>query len=49
MPAPPLRIVQIVETLAPGGIEIVTLNLAIAHRMAGHFPAICRAGLQELT
>ena len=40
MPAPPLRIVQIVETLAVGGLEVMAVNLAIAHRNAGHFSAI---------
>jgi glycosyltransferase involved in cell wall biosynthesis len=36
----PLRIVQIVETLAVGGLEVLAVNLAIAHRNAGHFSAI---------
>ena len=37
---PPLRIVQIVETLAVGGLETMALNLAIAHQKAGHLSAI---------
>lgn len=36
----PLRIVQIVESLEVGGLEIMAVNLAIAHRKAGHFAAI---------
>ncbi len=36
----PLRIVQIVESLDVGGLEVTAVNLAIAHRKAGHFPAI---------
>jgi glycosyltransferase involved in cell wall biosynthesis len=36
----PLRIVQIVETLAVGGLETMAMNLAIAQRRAGHTPAI---------
>lgn len=40
VPAPALRIVQIVETLAVGGLETMALNLAIAHRKAGHLSAI---------
>ncbi len=35
-----LRIVQIVESLEVGGLEVMALNLAIAHRKAGHFAAI---------
>ena len=40
MPGPPLRIVQVVESLAVGGLEVMALELAIAHRQAGHFSAI---------
>lgn len=40
MTVPPLRIVQIVETLALGGLEVMALNLAVAHRKAGHDSSI---------
>jgi glycosyltransferase involved in cell wall biosynthesis len=40
LPEQPLRIVQIVETLAVGGLETMAVNLAIAHRQAGHLSAI---------
>ena len=36
----PLRIVQMVETLALGGLETMAVDLAIAHRQAGHDSAI---------
>jgi glycosyltransferase involved in cell wall biosynthesis len=35
-----VRIVQIVETLGVGGLEGMAVNLAEAHRKAGHFSAI---------
>jgi glycosyltransferase involved in cell wall biosynthesis len=35
-----MRIVQLVETLAVGGLERMAVELAIAHRDAGHFSAI---------
>jgi glycosyltransferase involved in cell wall biosynthesis len=37
---PGLRIVQVVETLATGGLEHMAVNLAMAHRSAGHFSSI---------
>jgi glycosyltransferase involved in cell wall biosynthesis len=36
----PLRIVQLVETLAVGGLETMAVNLAIAQKRAGHSPSI---------
>lgn len=35
-----MRIVQIVESLKVGGLEMTAVDLAIAHRKAGHFSAI---------
>ena len=35
-----MRIVQIVESLKVGGLEKMAVDLAIAHRKAGHFSAI---------
>lgn len=40
----PLRIVQVVQTLAVGGLETMAVNLAIAHRRAGHESAIYTVG-----
>jgi glycosyltransferase involved in cell wall biosynthesis len=36
----PLRVVQFVETLNTGGLEVLAVNLAIAQREAGHFASI---------
>ena len=35
-----MRIVQIVESLKVGGLEKIAIDLAVAHRQAGHFSAI---------
>src|SRR5689334_22082146 len=36
----PLRVVQFVETLNTGGLEVLAVNLATAQRKAGHSPSI---------